>query len=94
MTPLFNPQLAMAGETARSLRTLTALSQDSGSSPRTHLGAHSFLELQYQMISCLLLTSLGTWGTHIYVHKVKVSLKNKQTKPRSDGPFSLMLATV
>lgn len=34
------------------------------------------------------------WGTHLYVHKVKVNLRNKQAKPRSDGPFSLVLATV
>lgn len=86
--------LVMAGEMARSLRTLTALSQDSGSSPRTHLGAHSFLERQHQMIWCLLLASLDMCGSHIYVHEVKVNLSNKQAKPRSDGPFSLVLATV
>lgn len=58
---------------------LTALAGDSGSIPRTHIVAHSNLQLQFHGIQLPLLTSTGkkhvvyrlTCSPNTYTHKIK-----------------------
>jgi hypothetical protein len=59
-----------SGKIAHLLRPLTALPEDLGSIPSTHVAVHNSLQLQFQEIKYLLLASMQ----HIlYVHEYKQS---------------------
>lgn len=71
---------------AHHLRALTALPEDPGSLPSTHMVAHNLL-LKFQGTRCSLLASVGTRYTsgtqdmcRQNIIKIKINLKESKTK--------------
>lgn len=68
------------------LRALVTLGEDTGLIPSTHVGVHSYPQLQFQGIQCPLLTYVGiftfTWYTYIHAGKNFYDINNTINKSK------------